>query len=52
MRDSEQYKIFKQFGEDIELLKVTPRQREFLKASIRALLKIQLEREFGCRIDI
>ncbi len=43
---------FKQLGEDVKLLKLTKKQKEFVKAVLRTLLKIQLEREFKCRIDI
>ncbi len=36
----------------IEKLKLTFRQREFVKAAFRALIKCELEERMGCKVDI
>lgn len=42
----------KELTAEIPNLKVTERQREFIRAAFRACLTAALERRMGCRVDI
>jgi hypothetical protein len=38
--------------QNIDSLRITSRQKEFIKAAIRALLQVALEKRFGCKVSI
>lgn len=42
----------RELSEQIKKLKITEKQREFIKAAFRTMIAGALEDRFGCKVDI